>query len=1100
MTAPNWIELVHQRVALTYAAQLLGYSARGNQIIGCPVCHERGNGSSRIRRRAGQPEKWRCYRCDARGDAVDFVAHVHLGHAASGREDWERLQAWFAGVVSEVPYPSTTPAPERRPPRRPPPPPPAAPDVGLRPDASQLASVWKDSGAVDQDESVAEYLRHRRMDPAALAALDLARALPAATTYPWPEWWPHRTGDHRLAVLLYESDGQLATLQARSIDPDCPKAQRQKWPRCGPGSASGVFFADAGGLRLLRGEPPPAPLEGLIIVEGLTDFLRVAMVVAQGGLALAVLGATSGNFGVLAEAHLPAVLPIYACADDNDTKGAGELYAAQTARAFGGDRVYRVHPSEVLAEHKAGADMDDALAEDGLAHLRQLLQSARRRGPVRGAWECADPEVGMAELTQAAGRASEAETPEERRRPIVSLLRDPEAMRGLGAAWRTRQSEVTASLLELRDLPGLSAHLSNLQRQIQVCADDLTDQEAAARRSKLRLAEDDEAPPEVAEVLAELVSGEYSLPRSLTVPAGWRLAPDGIYERRTDRDGQHTEIRRLHQPVVVTGRLTDVDTGATHLRLEWPRKGRWQAAVISQADATNARSVQELANQQAPIHSGNAGTAVRWISEFEIENDRTLPQATTSGRMGWHGSRGFLWGSQHLRMGGAGRIMLGSVHELAPSQWDADHLHLQVRGKDAALARGYHARGDFQSWAQGLGEVLAPYPVVWIALYAALAAPLLKGLQSAPPFVVSLEGDPGGGKSTALAVAASVWGCPLEDTAGPMVSWDNSPTRIEEIAGLLQHMPLLLDDTKKCGEDAALISRVIYMIVGQQGKGRSNNFGGEGQERAFWKTILISTGEAPLTAFSQSGGTRARVLPLRGRPFGDDPEQGGRDAEAALAIVAEHYGHAGPRIIQWLLDNEEAGAEVRFKYAEFRRQFEERAAYDNTARRASRYLAVLKLGWWLMHHPNILRVSFPEVDPIETVAWPAVEMAAVEADRAKVALSLTWSWATAHTSHFWGRHETDHGGAPRPPASGWLGVWKADHEWDRLALEPSALERFLRDQGFKSPVEILSAWRSRGWLVVREGKPGLKYPMTTPGGRAECYVLRREALQTLEAE
>jgi len=1102
-TPLGWITTAQEHLAMTHAARQLGYTARGNTITGCPACGEKGYGSSKIRRRPGQAEKWSCYRCGVGGDVVDFAAWHQLGRKAKGRGDHQQLQSLFAGMVPGIDYPEDVPAAKRRPPRRPPPRPPEAPEVGQRPPSAELLSLWAASASIVEDAPVADYLRARRMDPDALAALDLARALPV--TYDWPAWWPHpkRAGfkDQRLAVQLYESNGTLATIQARSIDPSCPKKDRQKWPKAGPGSASGVFFADVLGLQLLRGALESDDINGVLIVEGLTDFLRVALVVAASGERLAVIAAANGSFEVLAEIPMPPGVPIYACPDEGDVKNAGERYAQLIGRAFGGDRVYRVHPTEALAEPPEGiTDMDDVLAEDSEPRLRQLLQSARRRGPVRGAWECADPDVGMSELTLVTERAVGADTPEERRKPIVGLLRDPDAMRGLGAAWRTRQAEVTASLLELRDVPGVGRHLTQLQRQIQTSADELADLEATSRRRNLRLARDNEAPPALHEVLDDLVNDGYSLPPNLTVPPGWRVSPDGIYERKPNREGGYDEIRRLQLPLLVTGRLQDIATGATHLRLEWPRRGRWMSAVVSQAEATNARTVQALADQQAPVHSGNASSAVRWISELEIENDRTLPQALTSDHMGWHGGRGFVWGRHHLRVGGSSGLPLAAIEEARPDQWDPDHLHLHVTGADAALADGYHAHGDYQTWARGLEELLADHPLPWLILYAALAAPLLKGIQDAPPFIVSLEGDPGGGKSTALAIAASVWGCPAEDVHGPMVSWDNSPTRIEEIAGLLAHMPLILDDTKKCGEDADLISRVIYMVVGQQGKGRSNNFGTQKKQRAVWKTIMLSSGEAPLTAFSESGGTRARVLPLRGRPFGEDPDTGSKTAEAVLRLVLENYGHAGPRIVQWLLDTEDAGDMVRQLYAKHRSDFESRAAYDNTARRASRYLAVLKLGAMLAHSHSVLGLETPRVDPIMAEAWPAVEIAAQEADRAKVALSLTWSWINAHAHQFWGRHDVDKDGAPKSPSQGWMGAWKAKESWERIAVGPSYLDRFLREQGFKAPVEILTAWKRRGWLHVRANKPGLKYPATTPSGRSPHYVLNRTAVKSLGME
>lgn len=176
---------------------------------------------------------------------------------------------------------------------------------------------------------VSRYLESRAINPADVAALGLARATTAAGSGEWPAWWPASWArSWRLIVRAYEADGRLASVHARAIDRSTP---RTRWPLgC---SARGLLFADGPGQSLLRGEldDPGERLDGVLIVEGLTDWLSASLRVASSGRRMPVIGVTAGGPPAFARVRIPTGVPVIVA---TDADGAGDEYARQIRAAL----------------------------------------------------------------------------------------------------------------------------------------------------------------------------------------------------------------------------------------------------------------------------------------------------------------------------------------------------------------------------------------------------------------------------------------------------------------------------------------------------------------------------------------------------------------------------------------------------------------------------------------------------------------------------------------------------------------------------------------------------------------------------------------------
>jgi len=1070
VTGGGWIQQVHTKVSLTWAAGELGYKAHAHRIEGCPACKEVGDGSVRVYNHDGQ--KWKCFRCKRpRADVVDFVTWHLIGKDfRTGLTDAEKglVRSWFAATgACDPPEDSPTAIFPPRTPVVPPTPSPAP----LRPARDQLLHLWSRCKKVNEDLEVAAYLEFRGFDPEALARLNIARALPKG--HPCPAWWPYQKGKtqdvYRLLTLLVEVDGEPATLQGRSIltlemmrrrglvrdkrDGNL-EAKKNLWPK--GASARRALFASPIGRELLWCEPPEG-LSAVIVVEGQTDTLRTALVVAEAEECIAVLGAASGGFQALQDVAWPKGIPIYVATDVGDLDDTGESYAKAVAQAAGGDRVYRVDVRDVVP---TAGDMDDALKDDGPTRLRQLLRAAAARGPM--GLSDADPLAAL-EALQAA--VTTAQTPEgDATKAVQELLSSPATMRGIVTAYRTRRGEVEASLVGLEATRGAAKAASTLRRVIKETARQEVKEESRAKRLRVVTGDEEARGPTVGDTIGELAD---SLPDGLQVPFGWQFSTRGLWDVTK-------AVQVSGAPVLLTERLTDLESGSTNVRVAWLRKGRWSDAIVPREEALDARGLQKLAGQGAPVHGGNTGAVARWLSEFEIHNDAVLPTNWTTERMGWLPRKmGFLLGTTHLK----------------PSSRDVEDVHLRADAGDLQAAEGYNAHGTWEGWLNIVAQA-RPYPAVMLALYASLVPPILRALPNVDPFVIDFSGGAGGsgttgGKTTSLRLSASFWGQPFEKApGGAHETWDSTAVGAEQLAARAPG-PVILDDHSNARREGD-IERVIRMVVHGRGSRRGQRNGGT-RQILYWRTVLISTGEQPITAIATNAGARARTLCLIGPPLGFGREAGGVAKRISAGLV-QHYGHGAPRLIQWLLDTEDAAKQIQRRFMAALARWDEAAGGDAVAGRAADYISLLEVAAWLLH--DVLGVPGNPSAALDR-AWGAVCQASESADRSKQALQAIMDWSYQYQGSFWGRHDVDRvDQTPRRPSTGWLGSWEESNDWKAIGFLPQRLRQQLEDMGFR-PEEVLAGWKDRGWLKLRQGKPGRTYPMTLERERPEHIVLLR---------
>ncbi len=599
---------------------------------------------------------------------------------------------------------------------------------------------------------------------------------------------------------------------------------------------------------------------------------------------------------------------------------------------------------------------------------------------------------------------------------------------------------------------------------------------------------------------------EAPVSSEVIVPTGYALSYDnGIQEVRTKK-GKNDNIKESRKtvatsPILITGRLENINNRKENLRLSFFRNGYWKHHIVERSKVYTTREITLLADYGVDVSSINSKHLVKYLSLFEAENNENIPNAQVTNHLGWQENRAsFLWGRKFFRKDG------DDVIEIETEQIDAQHWNKNLmffKGNDDGdeqIARAYYSKGSYKKWIDAINSI-HKYPKVMGAVYISLVAPFLDILK-AENFTIDFANSTSTGKTTTLRIAASCWGNPDERSSSSVLhTWDATYVWIENCASILNGLPLFLDDTKLAGtgsfkgKAADKVSKVIYAVANGRGRERGSIKGT--RETGSWRTVLLSSGEQSAVDFTEDGGTRGRVIISWGGLFDGSIEQAQSDTASFVKqvnmAVQENFGHAAPRIIRYILENDNKWAEWRKSYLLQREKRALNAGNNEIAGRVSDYFAAIMTVIPIIHKalPE-LQWSKENVINILEEFKKATITGSKEADRHTEALHQLYSWAASNESSFYYRHD-DNG---RIPNNGWAGAWKRDisfkDKWTEIAFRTFRVRDLLTEWGFEAKATI-AVWRDRKWLNT--DKSGRGKQVKIDKNPLYCYCIKRAVLE-----
>lgn len=403
---------------------------------------------------------------------------------------------------------------------------------------------------------------------------------------------------------------------------------------------------------------------------------------------------------------------------------------------------------------------------------------------------------------------------------------------------------------------------------------------------------------------------------------------DGVYFTPTDAEGCKGSPVWICSPLRIAANTRDENGGEWGRLLEWRdrdgREHRW-AMPMTMLAASGDELRAELLRGGLEI-STNPGDR-RKLGDY-IASARPDVTARAMNRTGWHGSAFVL-----------------PDRTLGDTQ--AEPIHYQSTSAEGVRLG---TAGTLAGWRDLVAARLPGNTRAVFAVSAAFAA-TVNGLLGGDGGGLHLRGGSSSGKSTALRIAASVWGPPEY-----VRTWRATDNALESVAVLHSDLPLLLDELSEL--PASVAGATAYMLANGSGKGRAYR---DGAARAVprWRSLFLSTGEIALSDLIAEAGGRVKAgQEVRIADIPADPGAGlgifdrvpegmgpGEFAEALRDAAATHYGTAGLAFLKELVKGcAEASAMIRDAIATLAEEMIPEGASGQVRRVAQRFALVAASG------------------------------------------------------------------------------------------------------------------------------------------------------------
>jgi len=524
--------------------------------------------------------------------------------------------------------------------------------------------------------------------------------------------------------------------------------------------------------------------------------------------------------------------------------------------------------------------------------------------------------------------------------------------------------------------------------------------------------------------------------KGVSLDAGcWHMDDTGIYSM-TDKGQEYA----CPHPIVPLGILKGVESGLCKTTLLFKVRNTWSTVNVSRGLIASAQKIVGLSEFGVQVTSENAKALVKYLNDMEALNPTVIKEQLSTSKLGWINEQ----------------FMPYSANEIV---FDNDP-------KLMSLFRSIHPEGSRDEWMNLVKEIRQIGHIEVLIYMAASLASVLVEPCGALPFIVSLWGGTGLGKTVALMLATSIWADPKE---GAYMSDAKATTTAMEIRlDALNSLPMCVDDmaqiSRQHDED---FSSIIYKWCAGKGRDRSNQQLGL-NPLTKWSNCTLTNGERSLITDSTQGGASNRVIDI------EIAQTMFEDGNKTAKILRENYGFCGEEFVR--LVQKLGRQEINKRFDGWVEQLKAMAKKLEQEKEDKQIipLALILLADELSEH-EIYQDGI-RLDPVRCLDFLKNKN---DINENKRALEYLRDKVVEYGSRF----EPDENGEYK---SGCWGAWQNDSE---LAILPTVFSEIMSDGGFQA--EAFLSWANRQNLVRRDGKH-LKTKVTVNGHRIRCVVLKIE--------
>ncbi|MCQ2609020.1 MAG: DUF927 domain-containing protein [Bacteroidales bacterium] len=319
-------------------------------------------------------------------------------------------------------------------------------------------------------------------------------------------------------------------------------------------------------------------------------------------------------------------------------------------------------------------------------------------------------------------------------------------------------------------------------------------------------------------------------------------------------------------PIYPDAILVNAETGEYKIVLKFKVHGRWRETIESRDIIASSNKIISLAAKGVRVTSENARALVMYLSEVEAKNEDVVTEHVSTSRLGWIGSTFMPYEKD---------IVFDNEENLR------------------SLFKSIHTCGSREKWYKCIEEIRQEKRFELQIYFAASLASVLVEPCGTLPFIVSLWGGTGLGKTVALMLATSIWADPNEGAY--MTDAKATSTAMEIRLDCLNSLPMTLDDMAQIkNQFDGDFSELVYRWCAGKGRDRSNQSLGL-NKLTNWRNCTLTNGERSLISETMQGGAVNRIIDVE-----IDNKPLFADGNKTSKILRKNYGFMGAEFIELL--------------------------------------------------------------------------------------------------------------------------------------------------------------------------------------------------------
>ena len=338
-------------------------------------------------------------------------------------------------------------------------------------------------------------------------------------------------------------------------------------------------------------------------------------------------------------------------------------------------------------------------------------------------------------------------------------------------------------------------------------------------------------------------------------------------------------------PIIPVRILRNIETGKYKVELVFHLRGQTQSIFVNRELLASPSKILELAAYAVIIKARTAPLFCEYFADMETYNPDILREFASTSKLGW--------------------VRHQEENYFIP--YDTDIVY-DSESEFKSLYSSIHTKGSREKWYSCIKDIRKiGHPAFLINLAACFASVLARPCDTLP-FIVSLWGRTGIGKSVILKTCASIWADPDE---GKFISDPKATaTAMEMRLDALNSLPMLMDDMAQIAKRGDDYSDLIYKWCSKNGKSRSNKNLGLNKHTS-WCNCTLTNGERPIVDDFTQGGAINRVIDIECNETLFDGDAGRK----TIKIISKNYGFAGEEFVDVIKSI--GFEEVNKKYGEY---------------------------------------------------------------------------------------------------------------------------------------------------------------------------------------